>query len=177
MKQTTRLSIFLPFFIEVKRRYKEYSVVQEGDGLYLSLTNRIGQHVVNFLHFRKVPSFFGFLYLVNIEKLGFKINKSQLFLQKNSLLSRWSQLDKIVTFMNTFEPNNENILLKAIETLKSTSDLHNSPHFHHIMSQLHLLLTPKKGRRYDKETFVLAAELFNISPAGRGESGEKLRTR
>ena len=54
-------------------------------------------------------------------------------------------------------------LLKAIE--KSTSDLHNSLHFHHIISQLHLLLTLKKGRRYDKETFVLAAELFNISPA------------
>ena len=155
---------FSTFAIEIKRRYKQYPVVLEEDDMYLSLTDRIGQHVVNFLHFRKVSSSFGFLYLVNIEKFGFKINKSQLSFHKNSLLSRWSQLDEIVTFMNIFEPSNEDILLKEIETLKSTSDLHNSPHFHHIMSQLHLLLTPKKGRRYDKETFVLAAELFNISP-------------
>ena len=71
----------------------------------------------------------------------------------------------MISLTNTFEPTNEDILLRVIDTLKSTSDLHHSQHFHHIMSQLHLLLTPKSGRRYDKETLVLAAELFNTSPA------------
>ena len=82
-----------------------------------------------------------FLYLVNVEKYGFKLNKTTFSLQKNSLLSKWSQLEEIISITTTFEPSNEDILLRAIDTLKSTSDLHDSPHFRHIISQLHLLLT------------------------------------
>ena len=44
-------------------------------------------------------------------------------------------------------------------------DFHDSPHFQFIIAQLRMLLTKPKGRRYDKETIVLAAELHNISPA------------
>ena len=106
-----KINSFASFSIEIKKRYKQYSIVQEESDLYLSLTDRIGQHVVHFFHFRKVSSSFGFLHLVNVEKYGFKVNKTLLPLQKNGLLSRWSQLEKIISLTNTFEPANEDILL------------------------------------------------------------------
>ena len=40
-----------------------------------------------------------------------------------------------------------------------------SPHFQFIYAQLQLLLTSPEGRRYDKNLYVLAAEIHNISPA------------
>ena len=44
----------------------------------------------------------------------------------------------------------------------SGSDL---PHFQFVYSQLQLLLTHPEGRRFDRNRYVLAAELHNISPA------------
>ena len=44
----------------------------------------------------------------------------------------------------------------------SCSDL---PHFHFVYSQLQLLLIPPEGRRFDRNFYVPAAELHNISPA------------
>ena len=52
----------------------------------------------------------------------------------------------------------------ALEELNrmSSSD---SPHYQFLYAQLQLLLTPPKGRRFDKNLYFLAAELHTISPA------------
>ena len=39
------------------------------------------------------------------------------------------------------------------------------PHFQFVYSQLQLLLTHPEGRRFDRNLYVLAAKLHNISPA------------
>ena len=44
-------------------------------------------------------------------------------------------------------------------------DLHDSPHFQFIQEQIHLLLTPPKGRHFTKYILLLAAEIFCISSA------------
>ena len=55
------------------------------------------------MHFKQVESPFGFLYLDTVEKNGKIIPKSYFskagFLQKNSLLSKWSQFNNISAIM------------------------------------------------------------------------------
>ena len=53
----------------------------------------------------------------------------------------------------------------ALNALESMNEFHESPHFQFIRAQLELLLRKPKGRQYDKNLMVLAAELHNASPA------------
>ena len=59
---------------------------------------------------------------------------------------------------------NADYLKSALQELSqmSCSDL---PHFQFVYSQLQLLLTHLEGRRFDRNLYILAAELHNISPA------------
>ena len=85
-------------------------------------------------------------------------------LQKNSLLSKWSQFDKITSCITVYEFKDADYLKSALQELSqmSCSDL---PHFQFVYFQLQLLLTHSEGRRFDRNLYVLAAELHNISPA------------
>ena len=150
---------------DISKHHSLYRVIRDGDNLYLSLTDQIGRKVIQFLHFKRVESDFGFLFLEKTEKAGVQLPKKILPLQKNSLLSKWSQVSEIMKTITSYELSNDDILNQVLESLNHMADFHDSPHFQFIVSQLRMLLTKPKGRRYDKETIVLAAELYNISPA------------
>ena len=160
-----RITDFETFCKGISRRHKLYRVIRDGDNLYLSLTDQIGQKVLQFVHFKKVVSDFGFLFLEKAEKTGVQLPKKLFPLQKNSLLSKWSQVREILNIVTSYEVSNDDLLNHALESLNQMSDFHASPHFQFIVAQLRMLLTKPKGRRYDKETIVLAAELHNVSPA------------
>ena len=91
--------------------------------------------------------------------------KYQRNLQKNSLISKWSQINVITSVINSYEPLNEDNLKQALKYLESMADLHDSPHFQFVQDQLQLLLTPPKGRRLTKHSLIFAAEIFCISPS------------
>ena len=115
-----------------------------------------------------VKSSFGFLYLKCAEKNGKEVPKTYFSkaccLQKNSLLSKWFQFDKIMSYITVYEFKDADYLKSALQELSqmSCSDL---PHFQFVYSQLQLLLTHPEGRRFYRNLYVLAAELHNISPA------------
>ena len=66
--------------------------------------------------------------------------------------------------MTVYEFKDADYLKSALQELSQIScfDL---PHFQFVYSQLQLLLTHPEGRRFDRNLYVLAAELHNISPA------------
>ena len=66
--------------------------------------------------------------------------------------------------ITVYEFKDADYLKSALQELSqmSCSDL---PHFQFVYSQLQLLLTHPEGRRFDRNLYVLAAELYNISPA------------
>ena len=115
-----------------------------------------------------MKSSFGFLYLKCAEKNGKEVPKAYFSkdccLQKNSLLSKWSQFDKILSWITVYEFKNADYLKSALQELSqmNCSDL---PHFQFVYSQLQLLLTHPESRRFERNLYVLAAELHNISPA------------
>ena len=64
---------------------------------YLSLTDKIEQKVIQFLHFNKVVSNFVFLLYHECVESCDVISQNKMFpLQKNSLLSKWSQVNDII---------------------------------------------------------------------------------
>ena len=115
-----------------------------------------------------MKSSFGFLYLKCAEKNGKEVPKTYFSkaycVQRNSLLSKWSQFDKIMSCITVYEFKDADYLKSALQELSqiNCSDL---PHFQFVYSQLQLLLSYLEGRRFDRNLYVLAAELHNISPA------------
>ena len=105
------------------------------------------------------------MHFIRAEKLGIEVPKSKFRLQKNSLLSRWSQLEHIFSTVENFEPDSTDYHAIALNALDSMNDYHDSQHFQFIQSQLKLLLSKPQGRQYDRNLVVIAAELHNISPA------------
>ena len=118
-----------------------------------------------------MKSSFGLLCLKCVEKNGMEIPKTYFSkagcLQKNSLLSKWSQFDKILSCIMEYEFKDTDYLKSSLEELNSMS-CSDSLHYQFLYEQLQLLLTPPKGRRFDKNLYVLAAELHTISPAAYG---------
>ena len=105
------------------------------------------------------------MYLVCVEKNGIEISKSKFQLQKNSLLSKWSQLDEIFSVMEKTEAEPMDYHKIALDALESMPEYHNSPHFQFIRAQLQMLLCRPKGRRFEKKVFVVfAEEIHNLSP-------------
>ena len=160
-----KIGDFETYCNEVKKRYKQYCVIQHDTDVYLSLTDNVGRQVIQFLHFRHVESHFGFLYLARVEKLGIEVPKSKFKLQKNSLLSKWSHLQFIFSVLKDFEAESSDCQKIALNALESMDEYHDSPHFQFIRTQLQLLLCKPKGRQYEKHLVVIAAELHNVSPA------------
>ena len=66
--------------------------------------------------------------------------------------------------ITVYEFKDADYLKSALKELSqmNCSDL---PHFQFVYSQLQLLLTHPEGRRFDRNLYVLAAELHIISPA------------
>ena len=87
--------------------YKNHLIIHDGDDVYMSKTDVQGRSVVQFLHLQHVKSPFGFLFLKCVEKNGKEIPKSYFskagFLQKNSLISKWSQFNGILTSIPEYE--------------------------------------------------------------------------
>lgn len=160
-----KIKDFQTFSNEIQKRYEQYTVYKEEDDLYLSMTDNIGKKVLQFIHFKQVKSHFGFLFLERVEKIGIEVPKKMFPLQKNSLLSRWTQVNELISAINSHEADSADLLKKAIQFLKLMTDCHDLPQYQFVLSQLHMLLSPAKGRRYDKDVLILAAELHNISPA------------
>ena len=102
-----KIGSFQQFVNSVKKRYKNLKILHNGDDLTISATDKLGREVVQFLHFKHVRSSFGFLFLERAEKNGYTVSKSSFELQKNSLVSRWSQIDNILSVVRCFEPSNE----------------------------------------------------------------------
>ena len=93
------------------------------------MTDSTGQKVIRFVHFRHVDSHFGFLYLVNVEKDGIVVPKKKFLLQKNSLISKWTQINDIHSVMEEHEFENNDYLKNVLESFDSMVDLHDSPYF------------------------------------------------
>ncbi|XP_076811672.1 uncharacterized protein LOC143458706 [Clavelina lepadiformis] len=164
-----KIADFSSFCNDIKQHFpKDHLFFCDSDDIYISKTDAKGRSVIQFLHFQRVQSSFGFFHLKCVEKNGKDIPKTYFSkagcLQKNSLLSKWSQLDKILSCITEYEFKDTDYLKSAVEELNSMS-CSDSPHFQFIYDQLQLLLTPPEGRRFDKNLYILAAELHNISPA------------
>jgi len=72
---------FEEFIKIISTRHPLYRVIRDEDNLYLSLTDKIGQNVLQFIHFKRVKSDFGFLFLQKAEKNGVQLSK-KLFVTK-----------------------------------------------------------------------------------------------
>ena len=147
---------------------KDYRIVCDTNDIYISKTDAKGRFVIQFFHLQFVKLSFGFLYLKCAEKNRKEEPKTYFFkaccLQKNSLFNKWSQFDKIMSCITVYKFKDADYLKSALQELSqmSCSDL---PHFQFVYSQLQLLLTHSEDRRFDRNLYVLAAELLNISPA------------
>ena len=133
-----RITDFDKFCSGISKRHAVYRVIRDGDDLYLSLTDLIGQKVLQFVHFRKVVSDFGFLFLERAERNGVQLPKKLFPLQKNSLLSKWSQVSEIMKIITSYEFSNDDLLNHALESLNQMTDFHDSPQFQFIISQLRM---------------------------------------
>lgn len=164
-----KIGDFSSFCNAIQKRFsKDHLIFRDSDDIYISKTDAKGRSVIQFLHFQHVKSSFGFLHLKCVEKNGKKIPKTYFSqagcLQKNSLLSKWSQFDKILSCITEYEFKDTDYLKRALEELNRMS-CSDSPHYQFLYAQLQLLLTPPEGRRFDRNLYILAAELHNISPA------------
>ena len=110
----------------------------------------------------------GFLHLKCIEKNEKEIPKSHFYkvgcLAKNSLITKWSQFDQILSCLTEYEFKDADYLKHALEELDQMS-YSDSPHFQFLYAQLQLLLTSSNGHRFDRNIYIFAAELYGISPA------------
>ena len=97
-----RIGDFSSFYNDIQKHIsKDYLIVCDSDDIHISKTDAKGRSVIQFLHLQLVKSSFGFLYHKCVEKNGKEIPKTYFSkagcLQKNSLLSKWSQFDKILS--------------------------------------------------------------------------------
>ena len=166
-EEEDKIKDFDDFCQKICVRYPNFNIIPDegGTDIYLSRTDVRGQKVTRFLHFRSITSHFGFLYFVTGEKDGTPVPKGKFSLQKNSLVSRWTQMDDIVSVIDNYEIKNDDRLKIILESFDKMEELHGSAHFQFLRAQLELLLTAPKGRRFDKQILVVAAEIYGISPA------------
>ena len=77
-----KINDFEHFSEEVGRRFSDFTIFKNNEDLSLSKTDAFGRKVLQFIHFKKVTSPFGFLYLVSAEKDSMEISKGMFSLQK-----------------------------------------------------------------------------------------------
>ena len=131
---------------------KDHRIFRDGDDIYISKTDAKGRFVIHFLHFQNANSKFGVVHLKYVEKNSKEIAKINLFkagcLQKNSFLSKWSQVNQILSYIKEYEMKDADYLKFALDELNQMS-CSDTPHFQFIYAQLQLLLSSPEGRRYD----------------------------
>ena len=153
------------FVREIGKHFPGFHIMIDDHELTMSLTDKKGRAVHKFLHFKEVRSPFGCIQLVIAEKNGFEVPKNILKLQKNNLVSKWSQIEDIEKIMDGHEPSSIQRLEKVTSELDSISDFLENESFQFIQAQLQLLLATPNNRRFTKYVQILSAELFCISPA------------
>ena len=141
-----------------------FNFIKSENEVSVLMTNVIGSRIIQFFHFTKVESPFGFLHLKHVEKNGIPIGKNVFDLQKNSLLHKWSQVRNIVSTLKCYESSTTDKIKKVIENCKELSELVDNPTFQFIQEQLQLMLTSPKGRRFSKYVLMFSAELICVSP-------------
>ena len=78
-----RIKDFKSFCKEIGDRYRHFNIIyNDGDDLYLSMTDPTGQKVIKFVHYRHLDSHFAYLHLVNVEKDGINSTKKEIFAEK-----------------------------------------------------------------------------------------------
>ena len=128
-----KIGYFSSFCNDIQKHIpKDYRIVCDTNNIFISKTDAKRRSLIQFLHLQFVKSSFGFLYLKCAEKNVKEVPKTYFSkaccLQKNSLLSKWSQFDKIMSCITVYEFKDANYLKSALQELSQTScsDL---PHF------------------------------------------------
>lgn len=164
-EQLDRIADFDSFCAQFSMKFPEFKGMCRNDDFFVSKTDEIGRKVVTFLHFKKVTSSFGFLFLDSVERSGVFVSKKIFPLHKNGLVSKWSQIEEIVLLADKYEPDNSDILKTVLELMEMLVDCHELPNYQFIIAQLKLLLIKRNGRRFDSTTLVFAIQIHNISPS------------
>ena len=146
-----KIQDFDHFCAKISSYFPGFNVIKDQKNLYLSRTDATGQTGKQFFHFQQVSSPFGFLFLNRIDKDGIEVSKRLFPLQKNSLLSKWSQMRYITDQVNAYEYTSQEILEHAISQLCNMTEAHELAHFTFLLSQLRLIFKPPDGRRFDTD--------------------------
>ena len=120
-----------------------FSFSRDGQDFTMYRTNRIGQKVVVFIHFRKVEPKFGVLKYITAEHNGMEVPKQTLGVPRNSLLQKWSMVGEIVDKVTMYKPSNEDYLQKALESIKYIENLLDTATFQFLIKQSQLLISKK----------------------------------
>jgi hypothetical protein len=117
-----RIGDFPSFVSGLQTRFgKDHIIIQDGENLHLSQTDAKGKSVTFYMRFQHVISDFGCIFVKTLEHKGSNIPKPYFTktipgcLQKNSLISRWSQLGKIVKCLKGYELNDADFLERALK--------------------------------------------------------------
>ena len=117
-----KMKDFEHFYAKISTYFPGFNIVKDQKNLYLSKTDATGRHVEQFFHFQHVNSPFGFLFLNKVEKDGIEVPKSMFPLQKNSLVSKWSQIISIINQVNTHDYTSQDILQHVISQFRKMTD-------------------------------------------------------
>ena len=101
-----KINTFEEFCMGMKKRYKNFTFVKNGDDFSMFRTDEMGRRVIFFLLFSKISSPCGFLKLVVAESNGLEVSKQYLGVPRNSLVQKWTLLDDIVKKLRQYEPSN-----------------------------------------------------------------------
>ena len=164
-EELDRITDFDSFCLQFPKKFSTLTCICRNYEFFVSKTDEIGRKVVTFLHLKKVASSFGFLFLDSVERHGQLVPKKIFPLQKNGLLSKWSQIKDVVRLAETYKPDSSDILNTVLKLMESLVDCHELPNYQFIIAQLKLLLTKVNGRRFDSTILVFAIQLHNISPS------------
>ena len=140
-------------------------MIPDGKALYLSETDSTGHTVTSFFHFQEATSQFGSVSVCKVEKKGLEVPKSSFSLQKNNLLSKWSQVKLLMDEFQRYEHSSDDVVKKVITDLESLPDAYKIPQFCFLLSQVRLMLMHKNNRKFTTQTMIFALQMHNISPA------------
>ena len=162
-KSLDRITDFDHFCSNIQKKFKSFTVYRENNDFYMSKTNKTGQKVILFYHFKHVDSIFGPVFLNNVEKDGMPVSKKLLPLQKNSYISLWSQVKALITSVDQHVFQISDYVQAVLDIMTSMTDCHDSPHLIFLMGQMKLFYKHPKGRTYDTNTLIFAIQLHNLS--------------
>ena len=107
----------------MRERYVTFNFVSDANDFSLFQTEKLGQRVILFVHFREV--IFGFLKFITAEKNEMEVPKKILHIPKNSLINKWSVVKDVIQEVTSFEPEDTDYwgkAFKAMECVKLYTD-------------------------------------------------------